>query len=185
MIMKKLFVYCMLATLSLFLSCSSLPEGAKPVENFDKEKYLGKWYEIARLDVSFEKNLNNTSAEYSLNEDGTIRVVNRGFNTKKKKWTKAVGKAKFVEDENIGRLKVSFFGPFYGGYNVVALDPEYKYALVAGSSLKYLWLLSRETYVPDKVKSDYLQIAEEIGYNTADLLWIEHDKSNIRQGGNQ
>jgi apolipoprotein D and lipocalin family protein len=89
-----------------------------------------------------------------------------------------------VEDENIGRLKVSFFGPFYGGYNVVALDPEYKYALVAGSSLKYLWLLSRETSVPDKVKSDYLQIAEEIGYNTADLLWIEHDISSLRQGEN-
>ena len=175
----------MLPPLSRFLSCSSLPEGAKPVEKFDKKEYLGKWYEIARLDVSFEKNLNNTSAEYSLNEDGTISVVNRGYNTKKKKWTKAVGKAKFVGAENIGRLKVSFFGPFYGGYNVVALDPEYNYALVAGSSLKYLWLLSRETHVPDKVKSDYLQIAEEIGYNTADLLWIEHDKSNIRQGGNQ
>ncbi len=183
--MKEQFVYCMFAAVTLFISCSSLPEGATPVENFEKEKYLGIWYEIARLDVSFEKNLNNTSAEYSLNEDGTIRVLNRGYNTKKKKWTKAVGKAKFVEDENIGRLKVSFFGPFYGGYNVVALDPEYKYALVAGSSLKYLWLLSRETSVPDKVKSDYLQIAEEIGFNTADLLWVEHDKSSLRQDENK
>jgi len=184
MIMKKLILFTGLIGIALFHSCSTLPEGAKAIENFDKKEYLGKWYEIARLDVSFEKNLNNTSAEYSLNEDGTIRVVNRGYNTKKKKWTKAVGKAKFVGEENIGRLKVSFFGPFYGGYNVVALDPEYKYALVAGSSLKYLWLLSRETSVPDKVKSDYLQIAEEIGYNTADLLWIEHDKSSLRQGKN-
>ena len=182
--MKNQFVYSMIAGLMLFISCSSIPEGAKAVENFNKKEYLGKWYEIARLDVSFEKNLNNTSAEYSLNEDGTIRVVNRGYNTKKKKWTKAVGKAKFVEDENIGRLKVSFFGPFYGGYNVVALDPNYKYALVAGSSLKYLWLISRETSVPNKVKSDYLQIAEEIGYNTANLIWIEHDKSSLWQGEN-
>jgi apolipoprotein D and lipocalin family protein len=162
--------------LMLILSCSSLPEGAKAVENFEKENYLGKWYEIARLDVSFEKNLNNTSAEYSINEDGTIRVVNSGYNTKKKKWTKAVGKAKFAENENIGRLKVSFFGPFYGGYNVVALDSEYQYALVAGSSLKYLWILSRETSIPEKVKKDYLKTAREIGYKTEELLWIEHDK---------
>ena len=175
MIMKKPILIIGWIGLVLFYACSSLPEGTKVVENFDKKEYLGKWYEIARLDVSFEKNLNNTSAEYSLNEDGSIRVVNRGYNTKKKKWTKAVGKAKFVESENIGKLKVSFFGPFYGGYNVVALDPDYKYALVAGSSLKYLWLLSREVSVPDEVKSDYLRIAEEIGYNTDDLLWIEHD----------
>ena len=183
--MKHRFLLLTLTIMTLCLSCSTLPEGAEAVSNFEKEKYLGKWYEIARLDVSFEKNLNNTTAEYSLNENGTIRVVNSGYNTKKMKWKKAVGKAKFVQDENIGMLKVSFFGPFYGGYNVVALDPEYRYALVAGSSLKYLWLLSRETSVPDQVKSDYLKIAEDIGYNTADLLWIEHDKSNIRQGENK
>lgn len=176
-----------LVTASILLllpSCSTLPEGTKAVENFEKEKYLGKWYEIARLEVSFEKNLNNTSAEYSLNENGTIRVVNRGYNTKKKKWTEAAGKAKFVENKNIGKLKVSFFGPFYGGYNVVALDSEYKYALVAGSSLKYLWFLSRETSIPEKVKNDYLKTAREIGYKTEELLWIEHDKSNQRQGEN-
>jgi len=182
--MKKINLFAGVMAFVLSCSCSTLPEGAEPVENFEKDKYLGKWYEIARLDVSFEKNLNNTSAEYSLNEDGTLRVVNRGYNTKKKKWTKAVGKAKFVEAENIGRLKVSFFGPFYGGYNVVALDPEYKYALVAGSSLKYLWFLSRETSIPEKVKKDYLKTAQEIGYNTEELLWIEHDKSSLRQGEN-
>ena len=103
-------------------------------------------------------------------------MVNRGYNTKKKKWTKAFGKAKFEEKENIGRLKVSFFGPFYGGYNVVALDSEYQYALVAGSSLKYLWILSRETSIPEKVKKDYLKTAREIGYKTEELLWVEHDK---------
>ncbi len=179
--MRKLIDYSILTALTLFISCSTLPDGAKPVENFDKDKYLGKWYEVARLDVSFEKNLNNTSAEYSVNEDGTIRVINRGYNTKKMKWTQAEGKAKFVEDENIAKLKVSFFGPFYGGYNVVALDPEYKYALVAGSSLKYLWLLSRETSIPEQVKADFLKTAEEIGYKTTDLLWVEHDKSKTQQ----
>ena len=175
--MNKLFVLYALVTLTFFTSCSTLPEGAKAVENFEKNRYLGKWYEIARLDVSFEKNLNNTTAEYSLNEDGTIRVINRGYNTKKQKWTKAVGKAKFIEEENIGRLKVSFFWPFYGSYNVIALDNDYQYALVAGSNLNYLWLLSRETYVPDDIKSEYLKIAGEIGYNTEDLLWIEHKES--------
>lgn len=184
MIMKKPILFMGWIGLVLIHACSTLPEGAKVVENFDKKEYLGKWYEIARLDVSFEKNLNNTSADYSLNEDGTIRVVNRGYNTKKKKWTKAVGKAKFVESENIGKLKVSFFGPFYGGYNVVALDPDYKYALVAGSSLKYLWLLSREVSVPDEVKSDYLKVAEEMGYNTDNLLWIKHDALTSPQSDN-
>lgn len=111
MIMKKLFVYCMLAALSIFISCSSLPEGAKPVENFEKEKYLGKWYEIARLDVSFERNLNNTSAEYSLNEDGTIQVVNRGYNTKKRNGQKLSGRRNsWVKKISAGSK--SLFWPF-------------------------------------------------------------------------
>ncbi len=173
---KQSFLYA-LVTLTFLVSCSTLPEGAKTVENFEKNRYLGKWYEIARLDVSFEKNLDNTTAEYALDDDGTILVINRGYNTKKQKWTKATGKAKFVEEENIGQLKVSFFWPFYGSYNVIALDNDYQYALVAGSNLNYLWLLSRETHVPDDIKSEYLKIAREIGYNTDDLLWIEHKKS--------
>ena len=176
--MKRVAQISLAVMMLLFLSCSGLPEGAQPVQNFDKEKYLGKWYEIARLDVSFEKNLNNTTADYSLREDGSIRVLNKGYNTKKKKWKQAEGKAKFVENENVGMLKVSFFGPFYGGYNIVALDPEYKYALVAGSNLKYLWVLSRETSIPNKVKEDYLKTARDIGYNTNELLWIEHNKND-------
>ena len=159
-----------------FYSCSTLPKGATAIETFDKEKYLGKWYEIARLDFKYERNLNNTTAEYSLNENGAIKVDNNGYNTKEEKWTQSIGIAKFVGDENIGMLKVSFFRPFYGGYNVIAVDPEYKYALVAGSSLKYLWLLSRDTAMSDEIKSKYLKIAEDIGYTTSDLIWVEHDK---------
>ncbi len=175
--MNKPFVFCTLVTLIFLTSCSTLPERVKAIENFEKNRYLGKWYEIARLDVSFEKNLNNTTAEYSLNEDGTIKVINQGYNTKRQKWTKAVGKAKFIGEENIGRLKVSFFWPFYGSYNVIALDNDYQYALVAGPNLNYLWLLSREAVVPDDIRSEYLKIAEEIGFNTKDLLWIEHNRS--------
>ena len=161
-----------------FYSCSTIPKNAVAVKSFDKEKYLGKWYEIARLDFKFERNMDNTTAEYSLNEDGSIKVDNQGYNTKKEEWAQAIGKAKFVGDENIGMLKVSFFGPFYGGYNVIAIDKDYKYALVAGESLKYLWILSRETEIPNAIKTKYLKIAENIGYDTSALLWINHDKKN-------
>lgn len=159
-----------------FYSCDTIPDGAVAVKPFDKERYLGKWYEIARLDFKYEKDLDNTTATYSLNDNGTIRVDNRGYNTKKGEWTQAIGKAKFVGEENIAMLKVSFFGPFYSGYNVIAIDDEYRYALIAGKSLKYLWILSRDTNIPVEIKNRYLKIAEEIGYNTNDLLWVEHDK---------
>ena len=158
-----------------FYSCASIPKGATAVTPFEKEKYLGKWYEIARLDFRFERNLNNTTAQYSLNENGSIRVDNQGYNKVKEEWTQAIGKAKFAGDENTAMLKVSFFGPFYAGYNVIALDNEYKYALVAGENLKYLWILSRETKIPDDIKERYLKIAGDIGYQITDLLWIEHD----------
>ena len=157
-------------------SCKTIPENVTAVKPFYKEKYLGKWYEIARLDFIFEKNLNNTTAEYSLRKDGKIKVDNRGYNVKKEKWSQAIGKAKFICDENIAMLKVSFFGPFYAGYNVIAIDENYKYALVTGKNKKYLWILSRETTIPENIKKDYLTIAKNSGYNTKDLLWIQHDK---------
>ncbi|MBR9775220.1 MAG: hypothetical protein GYB55_09470 [Cytophagales bacterium] len=158
------------------LSCATIPKGAVAVQPFEKEKYLGKWFEIARMDFKFEKNLNNTTATYSVNDNGTIKVDNRGYNTKKEEWVQATGKAKFVENENVAKLKVSFFGPFYSGYNVIAIDKGYQYALVAGKSLKYLWILSREKEIPADTKEKYLKIAEDIGYETSDLLWVEHDK---------
>lgn len=158
-------------------SCGTIPKGVRAVQPFDKEKYLGKWYEIARMDFRFERNLNNTTANYSVNKDGSIKVDNRGFNYKEQQWKQAIGKAKFVGKEDIAMLKVSFFGPFYSGYNVIALDKEYKYALVSGKSLSYLWILSRETTIPDDVKQNYLEIAGNLGYNTSSLVWVEHDKN--------
>lgn len=170
---NPLHVLLILLIVTSFTSCASIPKGATAVTPFDKARYLGKWYEIARLDFRFERNLNNTTAEYSLHENGTIKVDNRGYNTVREERTQAIGKAKFAGDENIAMLKVSFFGPFYSGYNVIALDEEYRYALVAGESLKYLWILSRETSIPDEVRTKYLKIAEEIGYNTSELVWVE------------
>lgn len=160
-----------------FLSCSSIPKGVKAVDNFEKDKYLGKWYEIARFDFRFERNMNNTTANYSLNENGTIKVVNRGFNYKKQEWIEARAKAKFVGKEDVAMLKVSFFGPFYSGYNVIALDKDYKYALVSGQSLDYLWILSRTTTIPDDVKQQYLKLASDLGYKTENLIWVEHNKN--------
>ena len=166
-----------IAGTSLILnSCRTIPKGVSAVHNFQKEKYLGKWFEIARLDYSFEKNLNNVTANYSLNNNGTIKVVNRGYNFKKDKESKVAGKAKFVDEDTIGKLKVSFFGPFYSGYNVIAIDDAYKYALVAGKSHKYLWLLSREKTMPEDVKNEYLSIAKNAGYDIDDLVWVKQDR---------
>lgn len=157
------------------LSCATIPKGVEAVTPFNKERFLGKWYEIARIDFRFERDLNNTTAEYSLKSDGTIKVENRGYNTKKEKWEQAIGKAKFVGNDNIAMLKVSFFGPFYSGYNVLAIDPEYKYALIGGSSYKYLWILSRDKSIPEEVKSRYVKFATQLGYHASELLWIDHD----------
>lgn len=156
----------------LLQSCkATIPAGVQAVRPFDAERYLGRWYEIARFDFRFERGLDHTTAEYSRNEDGSIRVVNRGRRQKDGTWKEAVGKAKFVGEPDVAMLKVSFFGPFYAGYNVIALDPDYKYALVAGQSRKYLWILSREKTLPEAVKADYLARARALGFDTDKLLW--------------
>jgi apolipoprotein D and lipocalin family protein len=157
-------------------SCSSIPEGAKPVDNFDSMRYLGIWYEIARLDFKFEKNMNNTKAEYSLNNDGTIRVENSGFDYITNKQKMVIGKANFIKSKSIGQLKVSFFGPFYGVYNIILIDNDYKYALIAGKNLNYLWILSRERMIPKEIKDQYISEARRIGYNTDSLIWVEHNQ---------
>lgn len=168
-------LYLAISAFIMLNSCATIPEGATAVSPFDKEQYLGRWYEIARLDFRFERNLNNTTANYSVNDDGTIGVLNRGYNYVKKEWNEAKGKAKFSGDENVARLKVSFFGPFYAPYNVIALDKDYKYALVAGKNLDYLWLLARDKTIPADIKEKYLSIAANLGYNISDLIWVEHN----------
>jgi apolipoprotein D and lipocalin family protein len=173
---KEAFLAICTTILVLISSCATLPKGANVIGSFEKEKYLGKWYEIARYDFAFEKNLNNTTAEYAIRKDGKIDVINRGYNYITKKWSEAKGKARFRGADTIGELEVSFFGPFYAAYNVIALDKDYQYALVAGSSLKYLWILSREKTLPDEVKAQYLSIAQSLGYDTSKLIWVEHDK---------
>lgn len=161
----------------LFFSCSSIPKGVDAVKGFEIERYLGQWYEIARTDNKFERDLDNVTANYTQAEDGRINVLNRGYNYVEGTWDSAEGIAKFRGSSDVAELKVSFFGPFYSGYNVVALDDAYQYALVMGRNLDYLWILSRTTGIPDAVRDDYLALADDIGYDTSALIWVNHDKA--------
>lgn len=161
--------------LLLLAGCTSIPAGVKPVENFDVNRYLGKWYEIARLDHSFERGLTRVTAEYSLRDDGGIKVVNRGFSTKNNEWDEAEGKAYFVGPDNEGFLKVSFFGPFYGSYIVFELDREdYRYSFVSGPDTSYLWLLSRTPEISDDVLQRFMKKASALGFETDELILVPH-----------
>jgi len=144
------------------------------VNGFEVNRYLGTWYEIARFDHSFERGLNQVSAEYSLREDGGLKVLNRGFDTKKQKWHEAIGKAYFVESPTIAKLKVSFFGPFYGAYNVIELDKkDYSYVLITGGK-DYLWILSRTPQLSPEVQTQLLGKAKSLGFDTNKLLYPAH-----------
>ncbi|QOW10497.1 lipocalin [Kaistella flava (ex Peng et al. 2021)] len=177
--LKKIAIPVALGILGIaFLnSCSvGVPKGANAVQNFNAKKYLGKWYEIARFDYRFEKNMNNVTATYSMKDNGNIKVDNRGYDYVKNKWKESVGEAKFVKNENIAQLKVSFFKPIWAGYNVIDIDEDYKYALVVGSNLDYLWILSREKTIPDSYRQRFIDKAKKLGYKTENLVWVEHDK---------
>lgn len=166
----------LLLTLSLFFTgCIAVPDGVETVNGFELKRYLGIWYEIARLDHSFERGLVKVYAVYSLREDGGVRVVNRGYDPLKNQWKEAVGKAYFTGDPWKGELKVSFFGPFYGAYNIIELDREnYAYALVCGPDRSYLWILAR-TPAPDKKSVEKLVLkAASLGFNTAGLIYVNH-----------
>jgi apolipoprotein D and lipocalin family protein len=171
----KTHFFLVLVLVLVLISCKTIPKGATAVKPFNQEKYLGTWYEIARLDYKYERHLDHVTAEYGLKPNGLISVTNKGFNNKKQKWEESTGKAKPVSDAQEANLKVSFFGPFYSGYNVIAIDDDYKYALVAGKNTDYLWLLSRKTTMPEDVKLNFLKKAQAIGYNTDQLVWVKQD----------
>lgn len=156
--------------------CVGLPEGIEPVRNFELERYLGKWYEIARLDHSFERGLQRVTAEYSMREDGGVRVINRGFAEEDGEWKQAEGRAYFVRSPDQGYLKVSFFGPFYGSYVVFELDHEnYGHAFISGPDRSYLWLLARSPEIGEKIRERFVQRAGELGFDTGELIFVEHD----------
>ncbi|MBT4832787.1 MAG: lipocalin [Porticoccaceae bacterium] len=156
-------------------ACLGAPDGVTPVKNFDVNRYLGVWYEVARLDHSFERGLEAVSAEYSLREDGGLKVLNSGRSVATGVTDQAEGRAYFVEAEDTGYLKVSFFGPFFGSYIVFDLDQiNYQYAFVAGNSTDYLWLLSRTPQVSDKVMESFISRSAALGFDTEALIFVDH-----------
>ncbi|HUN55583.1 MAG TPA: lipocalin family protein [Smithella sp.] len=171
--MKKIFF----AFILLLTGCVSIPENITPVHNFNVERYLGKWYEIARLDHSFERGLTSVTAEYSLSSDGGLRVINRGYSPKGNKWKEIEGRGYFVKSKDEGFLKVSFFGPFYGSYIIIDLDKKnYSYALVCGPDKSYLWILARSPQIDDHLKKLLIARAKAWGFETEKLVFAPQDK---------
>ncbi len=167
--------YFSLAAFLFLLGCTAIPENVKPVDHFQLERYLGKWYEIARLDHSFERGLTRVTAEYGLRRDGGVSVLNRGFSVKENAWKEAEGKAYFVKKADQGYLKVSFFGPFYGSYVIMELDREqYSYALVCGPDKSYLWILARSPELKEEIRDSLIAKASALGFETGKLIFVDH-----------
>ncbi len=162
----------------LVSACAGKSIDAVPVSGFNSDRYLGKWYEIARLDHSFERGLSNVTANYAKRADGRISVVNRGYNDKAGAFEEATGRARFAGGPSTGKLRVSFFGPFYGDYIVFGLGKDYRHAYISGGSDKYLWLLSRTPSVPPSVRRDFVSQATALGYDTGALIWVDQKRSN-------
>jgi apolipoprotein D and lipocalin family protein len=180
--MQTMRIYSLLIFVLFITGCSKeMPQAAKDsvVQSVIAKQYLGTWYEIARLENSFEKGLEQITANYSLNEDGSIKVINRGYRTETKKWSEAIGIAKFVDQANAdgtrtGRLKVSFFGPFYGAYNIIELDkPNYNYAMISGGQ-EYFWILSRTPQLAEPLKQELVAKAKVLGFATDKLIYVTH-----------
>ena len=169
----------LLAVLALLAAgCTSAPPGITPVQNFDLEAYLGTWYEIARLDHSFERGLSDVRADYALRPDGSIAVRNSGYGAEG--WEVAEGRALPVGDPTVGHLKVSFFGPFYGAYVIFALDQDAGWALVSGPNRDFLWLLARSPALPPEERREALALAETAGFEVSALIFPRHDRSRER-----
>ncbi|WP_412557287.1 lipocalin family protein, partial [Vibrio sp. TBRI6] len=154
--------------------CLGMPKTIQPVKDFKLNNYLGQWYEIARLDHSFERGLSQVTAEYRLRKDGGVSVLNRGYSAATQEWKEAEGKAYFVNNPDEGYLKVSFFGPFYGSYVVFDLEKEnYEYAFVSGPNNDYLWLLSRSPSVSADIIERFEELAEQNGFDVEQLIYVE------------
>lgn len=178
-IMKRLIPFVLAMFPALCAARGGQPDNT-PVRTFDLSRYLGTWYEIARFDHSFERGMQNVTAEYLLRDDGKIDVINSGWKDGKLKV--ANGKAKQPEPlTEPSRLKVSFFLFFYSEYNILLLDEDYRYALVGSKSSDYLWILSRTPYIPDDVKEAMLAEAVKLGYDTSKLIWVDQSAHLYQQ----
>ena len=173
--MKSLFIATLLAAVIPLTACSKDFDNST-VKEFDLSRYLGVWYEIARYDHSFERGMDNTMAQYILQDDGTVVVLNTGW--KGGKFKLAEGKAKYKDPAgDPGHLRVSFFLFFYSDYNVMMVDENYQISLVGSKAEKYLWILSR-TPVPDPdLLRMVLDEAKQRGYDTSQLIWVDQSRN--------
>jgi len=178
--MKKLLLPLALAFALLLTGCEDKkPEKVTPVENFKVSEYLGKWYEIARLEHRFEKGMEAISATYSMRQDGGVKVLNRGYKTVEKEWNEAEGKAFFVKSPDVGFLKVSFFGPFYGSY--IVMDTDYKtYTMISGPDLSYFWILSRTPTLDKKILDRLISKAKEAGFDTSAFIYPDQSMNDVK-----
>ena len=174
-ILSAIILVFLIASLSyLMFGKLGIPEGITAVKGFDVNRFAGTWYEIARLDHGFEKGMSHVTAEYSLEPDGDLKVINKGFDTKTGKWQVSEAKAKFIESPDVGRLKVSFFGPFYGSYNIIDLDDkDYTYAMVTGPSTRFFWILSRQKTLDNAVMQRLVQKAISLGFKLERLVYVD------------
>lgn len=157
----------------LLLGCATVPEGLEPVTGFEVERYLGKWYEIERLDNRFENGLSNVSADYRMLPNGKIEIINRGFNARRNSWFEAKGLAWLEGSKDVGSFKISSFTPFLGSYNILVIDPQYRYAMVAGADRDELWILSREPQLDRSIIDSLVAKAKAWGFPTNELVFDE------------
>lgn len=164
----------------LLVGCASTlpPPRVTVVTPFDVQRYAGRWYELARLDHAFERGMTDVSATYTAQADGSVRVVNRGYAPATGQWREAVGKALFTGAPTTGSLKVSFFGPFYGGYHVAALDPNYRWSLVVGPDTGYAWILARDKQLSAAQRDAIVMRAQALGVDTSALIWVTHERQD-------
>lgn len=176
---RHFFAAIALLSSGLLAGCAGAPDGVRVVTDFELDRYLGTWHEIARLDHRFERGMSNVTAHYSLRDDGGVNVTNRGYKDDKGEWDDAIGKAYFVGEPDIGQLKVSFFGPFYGGYNIIALDQEnYQYSMVAGPDRDYLWILARTPQLEPGILATLVEQAKTLQFETEALIYVDQSQNN-------
>ncbi len=161
-------------------ACSTTPpDGMTAVTPFDIHRYAGKWYEIARLDHAFERGLSDVNATYRLQADGSVEVINRGYDSHKGDWRQAIGRALFIGESDRASLKVSFFWPFYGGYHVVALDQQnYRWAMVVGPDRDYFWILAKDKHLAADRREQLLSRVKALGFDAQKLIWVEQTRND-------
>jgi len=181
--MKLFGLTSVLALLAALGGCTGRPDGVEPVTPFDINRYQGVWYEIMRLDHGFERGLTNVTATYALRDDGTVSVLNRGFDRQTCRWKEAEGTARFQGEKNVASLSVTFFGPFAGGYHVFDLDrSDYGWALISGPSRSYLWILARRPDLSPDIRARLVEKARGLGFPVDELILVDHGPTTCAPG---